>query len=141
MRPSRIPRDQYNIMAQNQFTTAELYAIGFPFCIFPVHLIQDLPSDVLSWVETKLDEGRPFVIRGFDKLGEWDSSIFNKRTLFALLSLKCKSQSLRWRHVLTCLIAFGARNCKTGRNVLVSTQDIVSRDGISDKEEGPPQEL
>lgn len=118
-------------MAQNQFTTAELYAIGFPFCIFPVHLIQDLPSDVLSWVETKLDE----------ELGEWDSSIFNKRTLFALLSLKCKSQSLRWRHVLTCLIAFGARNCKTGRNVLVSTQDIVSRDGISDKEEGPPQEL
>lgn len=87
-------------MAGKQPSATELQALGQPFSPFPSYSFHDLPVNVLDWVETKLEEGQPFVIRNFDELDAWDRSIFTKKALFDFLSLECKSQILTW----TCIM-------------------------------------
>ncbi|THC92803.1 hypothetical protein EYZ11_007705 [Aspergillus tanneri] len=58
-----------------------------PFSEFSVHTIQDLlAEDASGWVQRKLDEGIPFVIRGFDQLDSWDRSILSNQSLVTFSS-------------------------------------------------------
>lgn len=78
-----------DVSRQTELAAHELLKSGYPFCPFPKYSLTDLPPDVLEWVETRLDDGRPFVLRGFDKLDTWDHEVLNKNSLFQLLSLDC----------------------------------------------------
>ena len=67
-----------------------LLRAGEPFVPFSEYSVRDiihLPQDeATGWVENKLREGRPFVIRGFTEMKEWDRSILNNVRFGALSS-------------------------------------------------------
>lgn len=79
---------------QDESRASDTLSIGYPFCAFPFYDAQDLPPQVLDWLEAKLEEGRPLLLRGFNKLSDWDASLLNKNSLFELLSMKCKLRSM-----------------------------------------------
>lgn len=78
-----------DVSRQPELAAHELLKSGYPFCPFAEYSLTDLPPDVLEWVGTRLDDGRPFVLRGFDKLDTWNHEVLNKNSLFQLLSLDC----------------------------------------------------
>jgi hypothetical protein len=70
-----------------------LLASGSPFKPFPVFSIRDIrpqqsldANDVFfnDWLQLKIKEGRPFVLRDFNTLDEWDSEFFGLEKLIAL---------------------------------------------------------
>ena len=48
-----------------------------PFSEFPVQAIYETPG----WFEKKLQEGKPFVIRGLNQTDRWDASTLNNGCL------------------------------------------------------------
>ncbi|PYH45464.1 uncharacterized protein BP01DRAFT_340064 [Aspergillus saccharolyticus JOP 1030-1] len=81
-----------------------------PFSEYTVHDLDNLSDDqTLEWIDRKLQEGKPFVIRGFDTDSRWNTSILNNATLGALSASK----------------AIPVRNCSTGRDVKLRLQDIL----------------
>ncbi|KAJ5322383.1 hypothetical protein N7452_010672 [Penicillium brevicompactum] len=110
------------MMSQKKPGATELQALGPPFSPFPSYSLHDLPVNMLDWVETKLEEGRPFVIRNFDELDAWDRSIFTKKALFDLISLE-------------------SRNCRTGRDVRVSAREFALNSGSNQKRKGAARDM
>ncbi|KAH8426907.1 uncharacterized protein LDX57_004633 [Aspergillus melleus] len=85
-----------------------------PFSEFSIETSRDLLSgDGNSWVQGRLKEGRPFVLRGFNRLESWDASVFNKDSLAALSSSE----------------AIPIRNCQSGRDVRMRLRDLLSTAG------------
>ncbi|KAG2016979.1 hypothetical protein GB937_005883 [Aspergillus fischeri] len=80
-----------------------------PFSEFPVHDICDLShKEANDWLERKLQEEKPFIIHGFDKLDKWDKRILSSKSLVDLSS----SGSIP------------VRNCQTGRDVRMKLADL-----------------
>jgi hypothetical protein len=71
-----------------QLRAPDILAHGPPFVHFPEHSIVDLPYELGDWVEQKLRQGVPFVIRGFEKLRSWDTAVLNAAKLVTLSSPK-----------------------------------------------------
>lgn len=68
----------------------DLLRAGEPFIPFSEYSVQDIThlseDETTKWVETKLRDGKPFVIRGFSRLKEWDWSVLNNERLGSLSS-------------------------------------------------------
>jgi hypothetical protein len=79
-----------------QLRVPDILASGPPFVHFPEHSIVDLPYELGDWVEQKLRQGVPFVIRGFEKLRSWDAAVLNAANLIALLPPKGMSHGPGW---------------------------------------------
>ncbi|RHZ66868.1 uncharacterized protein CDV56_105268 [Aspergillus thermomutatus] len=80
-----------------------------PFSEFSVHDICDLSHEEANdWLERRLQEERPFVIHGFDRLDSWDKRILSNESLVDLSS----SGSIP------------VRNCQTGRDVRMKLADL-----------------
>ncbi|KAH2146996.1 hypothetical protein KXV68_002989 [Aspergillus fumigatus] len=90
----------------------DLLRSGKPFVPFPefsVHDICDLShEEAIDWLECKLQEEKPFIIHGFDKLDKWDKRILSSKSLVDLSS----SGSIP------------VRNCQTGRDVRMKLADL-----------------
>ncbi|KAI9041293.1 uncharacterized protein KD926_007247 [Aspergillus affinis] len=85
-----------------------------PFSEFSIETSRDLLSrDGSNWVQDRLKEGRPFVLRGFNRLESWNASIFNKDSLAVLSSSE----------------AIPIRNCQSGRDVRMRLRDLLSTAG------------
>ncbi|KAI1939852.1 hypothetical protein LOZ12_000981 [Ophidiomyces ophidiicola] len=93
---------------------ADLLALGRPFAEFPQYSILDLQrspgiredashdtSNFAQWLSRRLQEGRPFVIRDFDRLPEWDRRILS---IEGLIEHSTKKN-------------IPIRNCSTGRDL------------------------
>ncbi|KNG87688.1 hypothetical protein ANOM_003907 [Aspergillus nomiae NRRL 13137] len=76
-----------------------------PFSEFPVQAIYETPG----WFEKKLQEGKPFVIRGLNQTDRWDASTLNNGCLVTSSSS-------------------GVRNCQTGRDVRMRLRDLIPTD-------------
>jgi hypothetical protein len=68
--PSNIPSAQDLLRSGGPFV---------PFSEFPVQTIHETPG----WFERKIQEGKPFVIRGLNQIGEWDASALSNECLVA----------------------------------------------------------
>ncbi|GFF76873.1 hypothetical protein IFM62136_09427 [Aspergillus lentulus] len=80
-----------------------------PFSEFSVHDICDLShKEANDWLERRLQEEKPFIIHGFDKLDNWDRRILSSKSLVDLSS----SGSIP------------VRNCQTGRDVRMKLADL-----------------
>ncbi|KAF4215820.1 hypothetical protein CNMCM8980_004149 [Aspergillus fumigatiaffinis] len=80
-----------------------------PFSEFSVHDICDLShKEANDWLERRLQEEKPFIIHGFDKLNNWDKRILSSKSLVDLSS----SGSIP------------VRNCQTGRDVRMKLADL-----------------
>jgi hypothetical protein len=63
-----------------------------PFSEFSVHDICDLShKEANDWLERRLQEEKPFIIHGFDKLNNWDKRILSSKSLVDLSSSGCMS--------------------------------------------------
>ncbi|GLA97682.1 hypothetical protein AtubIFM57143_005611 [Aspergillus tubingensis] len=93
----------------------DLLRAGEPFIPFSEYSVQDInhlsEDETTKWVETKLRDGKPFVIRGFSRLKEWDRSVLNNERLGSLSSSA----------------AIPVRNCHTGRDAKMRLQDLLSQ--------------
>ncbi|GAT23505.1 hypothetical protein RIB2604_01706440 [Aspergillus luchuensis] len=93
----------------------DLLRAGEPFIPFSEYSVQDIThlseDETTKWVETKLRDGKPFVIRGFSRLKEWDWSVLNNERLGSLSSSA----------------AIPVRNCHTGRDAKMRLQDLLSQ--------------
>ncbi|KAF5858510.1 hypothetical protein ETB97_004306 [Aspergillus alliaceus] len=74
-----------------------------PFSEFPVQTIYETPD----WIEKKLRDGKPFVIRGLNLNAHWDASFLSNECLIASSSS-------------------GVRNCQTGRDIRMRLRDLIS---------------
>ncbi|GIK01608.1 hypothetical protein Aspvir_005646 [Aspergillus viridinutans] len=80
-----------------------------PFSEFSVHGLCDLNhKEANDWLERRLQEEKPFIIHGFDKLDNWDKGILSSKSLVDLSS----SGSIP------------VRNCQTGRDVRMKLADL-----------------
>ncbi|KAE8348848.1 hypothetical protein BDV28DRAFT_75490 [Aspergillus coremiiformis] len=76
-----------------------------PFSEFPVQTIYETPG----WFAKKLQEGKPFVIRGLNQIGHWDASALSNECLITSSSR-----------------AIPVRNCQTGRDIRMRLRDLIS---------------
>ncbi|KAL5001118.1 hypothetical protein BDV10DRAFT_19525 [Aspergillus recurvatus] len=92
----------------------DLLRSGKPFVPFSEFSIQALlvePDEHASrWVEDKLRDGRPFVIRGFAQTDAWRTAPLNNESLVKLSASG----------------AIPVRNCHTGRDVRMRLRDLFS---------------
>ncbi|KOC15270.1 hypothetical protein AFLA70_315g001291 [Aspergillus flavus AF70] len=91
--------------AQDLLSSGELFV---PFSEFPVQTIYETPG----WFEKKLQEGKPFVIRGLNQIDCWDASTLNNGCLVTSSSSG----------------AIPVRNCQTGRDVRMRLRDLIPTD-------------
>ncbi|PIG81185.1 hypothetical protein AARAC_005273 [Aspergillus arachidicola] len=91
--------------AQDLLRSGELFV---PFSEFPVQTIYETPG----WFEKKLQEGKPFVIRGLNQIDCWDASTLNNGCLVTSSSSG----------------AIPVRNCQTGRDVRMRLRDLIPTD-------------
>ncbi|PYI33032.1 hypothetical protein BP00DRAFT_424409 [Aspergillus indologenus CBS 114.80] len=97
-----------------EITSAQaLLRAGEPFVPFSEYTVRDIESlsddQAYEWLNRKLHEGKPFVIRGFNTTSKWDNSILNNGTLGALSASR----------------AIPVRNCSTGRDIKLRLQEIL----------------
>lgn len=72
-----------------------------PFSEFSIESSRDLlAGDASGWVQSRLKEGKPFVIRGFNRLESWDRSVFSNESLAALSSSEGTSPSVSCQRML-----------------------------------------
>lgn len=65
-----------------------------PFSEFSVHDICDLShKEANDWLERRLQDEKPFIIHGFDKLDNWDKRILSSKSLVDLSPSGCTSTS------------------------------------------------
>ncbi|KAI2819673.1 hypothetical protein CBS63078_5393 [Aspergillus niger] len=104
-----------DFLQQSPPSAQDLLRTGEPFVPFSEYSVQDIThlseDETTGWVETKLRDGKPFVIRGFSHLKEWDRSILNNERLGSLSSSA----------------AIPVRNCHTGRDAKMRLQDLLSQ--------------
>lgn len=85
----------------------DLLRSGKPFVPFPefsVHYICDLShEEAIDWLECKLQEEKPFIIHGFDKLDKWDKRILSSKSLVDLSSSGCMSTTKQYTFRNSCL--------------------------------------
>ncbi|KAL4916303.1 hypothetical protein BDW62DRAFT_186493 [Aspergillus aurantiobrunneus] len=82
-----------------------------PFSEFSVQSLQSQPNeDVSCWIENKIRDGRPFVIRGFAQTDEWRKASLNNESLVGFSAPG----------------AIPVRNCQTGRDVRMRLRDLLS---------------
>ncbi|PYH92611.1 hypothetical protein BO71DRAFT_329506 [Aspergillus ellipticus CBS 707.79] len=82
----------------------DLLRAGDPFVPFSEYPVQDIhfPHDeATGWIDNKLREGKPFVIRGFTRMKEWDRSILNNKSLGTLSSSGGRDVKMRLRDLLS----------------------------------------
>ncbi|RHZ57563.1 hypothetical protein CDV55_103839 [Aspergillus turcosus] len=80
-----------------------------PFSEFSVRDICDLShKEANDWLERRLQDEKPFIIHGFDKLDNWDKRILSSKSLVDL----SPSGSIP------------VRNCQTGRDVRMKLADL-----------------
>ncbi|KAF7121887.1 hypothetical protein CNMCM5793_009441 [Aspergillus hiratsukae] len=80
-----------------------------PFSEFSVHDICDLShKEANDWLGRRLQDEKPFIIHGFDKLDNWDKRILSSKSLVDL----SPSGSIP------------VRNCQTGRDVRMKLADL-----------------
>ncbi|KAE8421824.1 hypothetical protein BDV36DRAFT_280400 [Aspergillus pseudocaelatus] len=91
--------------AQDLLRSGELFV---PFSEFPVQTIYE----TTGWFERKLQEGKPFVIRGLNQLDCWDAPTLNNGCLVTSSSSG----------------AIPVRNCQTGRDVRMRLRDLIPTD-------------
>ncbi|KAL5357685.1 hypothetical protein BJX96DRAFT_163243 [Aspergillus floccosus] len=94
-------------------TVQDLLNHGPPFVPFSEFSVQDvhdsLKDPASSWIDSKLREGKPFVIRGFNLIDKWDKDILNNKQLAASFSA-----------------SLPVRNCQTGRDIKMKLRDLQS---------------
>ncbi|PYI10452.1 hypothetical protein BO78DRAFT_383553 [Aspergillus sclerotiicarbonarius CBS 121057] len=94
-----------DLLQQDPPSVQDLLRAGEPFIPFSEYSVRDiihLPQDkATGWVENKLREGRPFVIRGFTEMKEWDRSILNNESFSALSSSSGRDTKMRLRDLLS----------------------------------------
>lgn len=104
-----------------------------PFSEFPVQTIYE----TTGWFERKLQEGKPFVIRGLNQLDCWDTPTLNNGCLVASSSsggmyLKVAGYISHTDLLTTVLgllcLAIPVRNCQTGRDVRMRLRDLIPTD-------------
>ncbi|OJJ76065.1 hypothetical protein ASPBRDRAFT_38440 [Aspergillus brasiliensis CBS 101740] len=104
-----------DFLQQGPPSLQDLLRAGEPFVPFSEYSVQDIShlseDETTGWVETKLRDGKPFVIRGFTHLKEWDRSVLNNERLGSLSSSA----------------AIPVRNCHTGRDAKMRLQDLLSQ--------------
>ncbi|GIJ87792.1 hypothetical protein Asppvi_006705 [Aspergillus pseudoviridinutans] len=89
-----------------------------PFSEFSVHDLCDLShKEANDWLEHRLQEEKPFIIHGFDKLDNWDKGIFSSKSLVDLSSSGCAYPD-------SLPVAIPVRNCQTGRDVRMKLADL-----------------
>ncbi|KAL3479273.1 hypothetical protein BJX99DRAFT_222809 [Aspergillus californicus] len=96
------------------YSAQDIVKSGQPFVPFSEIWVQDLPTqpeDVSRWIENKLREGRPFVIRGFHLTPEWRSAGLNNESLVGFSDSG----------------AIPVRNCQTGRDVRMRLRDLLNQ--------------
>ncbi|GAQ04296.1 hypothetical protein ALT_1617 [Aspergillus lentulus] len=89
-----------------------------PFSEFSFHDICDLShKEANDWLERRLQEEKPFIIHGFDKLDNWDRRILSSKSLVDL-------SSSGFAYLESLLVAIPVRNCQTGRDVRMKLADL-----------------
>ncbi|PYH63151.1 uncharacterized protein BO96DRAFT_429576 [Aspergillus niger CBS 101883] len=90
---------------QSPPSAQDLLRTGEPFVPFSEYSVQDIThlseDETTGWVETKLRDGKPFVIRGFSHLKEWDRSILNNERLGSLSSSAGRDAKMRLQDLLS----------------------------------------
>ncbi|KAF9889012.1 hypothetical protein FE257_007989 [Aspergillus nanangensis] len=103
-----------NYLPPDSPTLEHLLELGDPFVPFSEFSIQAIhhppDGDFSAWIRDRLQEGKPFVIRGFKQSSHWDNAVLNNGTL-ATLSVSG---------------AIPVRNCQTGRDVKMRLRDLLS---------------
>ncbi|KAL2814234.1 hypothetical protein BDW59DRAFT_177975 [Aspergillus cavernicola] len=93
----------------------DLLHSGDPFVAFSEFSVQTLQAqpeeDISRWIENKLRDGRPFVIRGFSQTDEWRKAALNNDSLVSFSASG----------------AIPVRNCQTGRDVRMRLRDLLSQ--------------
>ncbi|PWY84492.1 hypothetical protein BO94DRAFT_547091 [Aspergillus sclerotioniger CBS 115572] len=93
-----------DLLQQDLPSVQDLLCTGEPFVPFSEYSVRDiihLPQDeATGWVENKLRQGKPFVIRGFTEMGEWNRSILNNESFGALSSSAGRDTKMRLRDLL-----------------------------------------
>ncbi|KAL4897146.1 hypothetical protein BDV59DRAFT_198568 [Aspergillus ambiguus] len=78
-------------------TAADLLKHGKPFVPFSEFSVQDihhlLKDPSYEWIDTKLREGKPFVIRGFNNMEQWDQDVLSHKRLASSSACTRKSFS------------------------------------------------
>jgi hypothetical protein len=102
-----------------------------PFSEFSVHDLCDLShKEANDWLERRLQEEKPFIIHGFDKLDNWDKGILSSKSLVDLSSSGCTSKieyhyfDILDAYLDSLLVAIPVRNCQTGRDVRMKLADL-----------------
>ncbi|KAL2867078.1 uncharacterized protein BJX67DRAFT_372221 [Aspergillus lucknowensis] len=83
-----------------------------PFSEFSIHTLQAQPdADVSHWIENKLRDGRPFVIRGLARTDGWQRAGLSNESLVSLSDSG----------------AVPVKNCRTGRDIRMRLRDLLSQ--------------
>ncbi|KAL4926238.1 uncharacterized protein BDV17DRAFT_283379 [Aspergillus undulatus] len=94
----------------------DLLQSGEPFVPFSEVSAQFIQAqsneDVSRWIESKLHDGRPFVIRGLAEQDQWQKAVLNSGNLINLSDSE----------------AIPVRNCQTGRDVKMRLRDLRPSD-------------
>ncbi|GJP91456.1 hypothetical protein AlacWU_04355 [Aspergillus niger] len=94
-----------DFLQQSPPSAQDLLRTGEPFVPFSEYSVQDIThlseDETTGWVETKLRDGKPFVIRGFSHLKEWDRSILNNERLGSLSSSAGRDAKMRLQDLLS----------------------------------------
>ncbi|KAI9371894.1 hypothetical protein BJX61DRAFT_509790 [Aspergillus egyptiacus] len=102
--------------SQTDISSAQdLLHFGEPFVPFSEFSIQNFHAQTdegaSRWIENKLRDGRPFVIRGFNRTDEWRKASLNNESLASFSAPG----------------AIPVRNCQTGRDVRMRLRDLLSQ--------------
>lgn len=120
-----------------EITSAQaLLRAGESFVPFSEYTVQDIESlsddQAHEWLNRKLQEGKPFVLRGFNTTSRWDNSILNNGTLAALSASRGMWRSSNYFLGKFCSLQDGlgtqaipVRNCSTGRDIKLRLQEIL----------------
>lgn len=105
-----------------------------PFSEFSAQALQAQPDeDTSRWIENKIHDGRPFVIRGFAETIGWQGAGLNNGSLVRLSSSGGMSASHNYL-ALEIVVAnsissspvIPVRNCQTGRDIKMRLRDLLS---------------
>lgn len=105
-----------------------------PFSEFSAQTLQAQPDeDTSRWIENKIRDGKPFVIRGFTQTIRWQRASLNNQSLVRLSSsggMSASHNHLALEIAVANSIFFSpvipVRNCQTGRDIKMRLRDLLS---------------
>lgn len=118
-----------------------------PFSEFSAQTLHAQPDEESSrWIEDKICDGKPFVIRGFAQTIGWQRAGLNNESLVRLSSSGGMNASLNYlvpEIAVANSIFFSSvipvRNCQTGRDIKMRLRDLLLYSG--DARTGSVREL